>query len=64
MYYKEELGRESLAMEILKEEYVLDMTKRVQSIFKTMYIQDIDSYASDLEDQINELISVIESKDR
>ena len=56
MYYKEGLGRESDAMINLREEYVFDATKRVQSVLSTRYIQDPDSYVlvQDLEDQINQ----------
>ena len=56
IYYREGLGRESDAMINMREEYVFDVTKRVQSVLNTKYIQDPDSYilVSDLEDQVNQ----------
>ena len=40
----------------MKEEYVFDITKRIQSVLNTRYIQNSDSYilVSDLEEQVNQ----------
>ena len=58
-YYKYGLGEESAAMEIIREEYISDLIKTVQSILNTKYIQSSNSYVlvSDLEEQVNQVIS-------